>query len=153
MGARSGVLPAELISFVSNPSTEPFWAAAREHRLVVPRCSDCGAFRLPPAPFCWRCRSQVVEWVDHDGDGELYSYTVLRHAVIPFVADALPIVIGVVELPGTGGCRLIGNVVGCPPEGVRIGMPLALDWYDVVDDAAAGGSETRGSVPCFRPRA
>jgi uncharacterized OB-fold protein len=139
----TGVLPAELLNFVSNPATEPFWAAAREHRLVLPRCSACGTYRFPPAAFCWKCRRQEVDWVEHDGDGELYSFTVMRHAVIPFLADALPIVIGVVELPGTDGCRIIGDLVGCPAEEVSIGMPLALDWYDVDD----------GSVPCFRPRA
>jgi uncharacterized OB-fold protein len=138
----TGLLPAELVSFVSNPATEPYWAAAREHRLVIPRCLDCGTFRFPPAAFCWKCRSQAVEWVDHDGNGELYSFTVMRHGVIPAVTEVLPIVIGVVELPGTDGCRIIGDVIGCAPEDVRIGMPLALDWYDVPD----------GSVPCFRPR-
>ncbi len=137
-----GLLPSDLVSFASNPATEPFWAAAAEHRLVVPRCTNCGTFRFPPAAFCWTCRHQDVDWVEHDGDAELYSFTVMRHAVIPTVADALPIVIGVVELPATNGCRLIANVIGCAPEAVSIGMPLALDWYDVEE----------GSVPCFRPR-
>ena len=95
------------------------------------------------AAFCWRCRSQDVEWVEHDGDGELYSFTVMRHGVIPAVTEVLPIVIGVVALPGTDGCRIIADIVGGAVEDVHIGMPLALDWYDVPD----------GSVPCFRPRA
>jgi uncharacterized OB-fold protein len=143
MATRTGVLPSEFVSFVSNPATEPFWAAAAEHRLVLPRCTNCGTFRFPPAAFCWVCRHQDVEWVLHDGNGELYSFTVMRHAVVPAVANALPIVIGVVELPNTNGCRLIGDVLGCPPEVVEIGMPVALEWYDVEE----------GSVPCFRPRA
>ena len=50
------------------------------------------------------------------GDGEIYSFTVIRHAVIPPVADALPLVAAVVELPDTGGCRLVGNVVDCEPD-------------------------------------
>ncbi len=139
----TGVLPPEFVTFTTSPATEPFWDAARAHRLVVQRCTSCGAFRLPPAAFCWNCRSQDVEWVEHDGAGDLYSYTVLRHPVIPSMADALPIVVGVVELPGTNGCRLVGDVIGCAPEAVEIGMPLVLDWYDVDE----------GSVPCFRPRA
>jgi uncharacterized OB-fold protein len=143
MVTRIGVLPSEFVSFVSNPATEPFWSAAREHRLVLPRCTSCAMFRFPPAAFCWNCRHQDVDWVEHDGNGELYSFTVMRHAVIPQVAGALPIVIGVVELPDTNGCRLIGDLVGCPPEVVEIGMPVALEWYDVEE----------GSVPCFRPRA
>jgi uncharacterized protein len=141
--SQPGLLPGELISFTANPATEPYWAAAREHRLVVPRCLDCGTFRFPPAAICWHCRSEAVEWVEHGGDAELYSFTVMRHAVIPSVAEALPIVIGVVELPGTGGCRIIADVIGCDVKDVHIGMPLALDWYDVPD----------GSLPCFRPRA
>ena len=96
MAIRTGVLPSEFVSFVSNPASAPFWEAAAEHRLVIPRCTNCVTFRFPPSAFCWVCRHQEVDWVEHDGNGELYSFTVMRHAVIPQVADALPIVIGVV---------------------------------------------------------
>jgi uncharacterized OB-fold protein len=136
-----GVLPPEVIALTTSPSTVPFWQAAAEHRLVLPRCTACGTFRLPPSPFCHRCRSQDVEWVEHDGAGELYSYTVIRHAVIPPVADALPVIAAVVELPGTGGCRLIGNLVDCDAADVQIGAPVTLDWYDV---------RPGESVPVFR---
>jgi uncharacterized protein len=136
-----GVPPVDIIGLSMSPSTEPFWQAAAEHRLVVPRCTSCGTFRLPPAPFCFHCRAQEVEWIDHDGAGEIYSFTVIRHAVIPQVAEALPFVAAVVELPGTGGCRLVGNVVDCDPADVRVGLPVTLDWYDV----RAGES-----VPVFR---
>jgi hypothetical protein len=142
MTSTVGLLPSDFVSFAANAATEPFWAAAAEHHLVLPRCTNCGTFRFPPASVCWSCRARDVEWVEHDGRGELYTFTVLRHAVVPALADALPIVVGVVALPDTFGCRLIGDVVGCAPEQVTIGMPLELDWYDV----------DGGSVPCFRPR-
>ena len=105
-----GVPPVDIIGLSMSTATEPFWQAACEHRLVVPRCTSCGTYRLPPAPFCFNCRAREVEWIDHDGAGEIYSFTVIRHAVIPQVADALPFVAAVVELPGTGGCRVVGNV-------------------------------------------
>jgi uncharacterized OB-fold protein len=143
MVTRAGLLPSEFVSFSSNAATEPFWAAAREHRLVIPRCTNCATFRFPPAAFCFVCRHQDVDWIEHDGNGELYSFTVIRHGVIPGLADALPIVIGVVELPDTNHCRLIADILSYPAEVVEIGMPLRLDWYDVEE----------GSVPCFRPRA
>jgi len=47
----------------------------------------------------------------------------------------------VVELPGTGGCRLVGNVVHCDPAAVGIGRPVTLDWYDTRPGEA---------VPVFR---
>jgi uncharacterized OB-fold protein len=136
-----GVLPPEVIHLTPNVWTQPFWDAAAEHRLVIPRCTVCRAYRFPPTPFCWRCRAQDVEWVEHDGAGEVYSFTVVRHAVIPDVRDALPVVPAVVELPGTDGCRLVGNVVDVDPDEVRIGRPVTLDWYDVREGT---------SVPIFR---
>jgi uncharacterized OB-fold protein len=139
--AIRGVPPADVIGLSPSPSTGPFWEAAARHRLVLPRCTTCGTFRLPPSPFCWKCRAQEVEWVDHDGAGTVYSFTVIRHAVIPQVRDALPLIAAVVELPGTGGCRLIGNVVDCEPQAVRIGAPVTLDWYDVREGT---------SIPVFR---
>jgi uncharacterized OB-fold protein len=131
MTALRGVPPGDVIALSPSPSTEPFWAATAEHRLVIPRCTTCGTFRLPPSPFCWKCRAQDVEWIEHDGNGTVYSFTVIRHAVIPQVRDALPFIAAVVELPGTGGCRLIGNIVDCEPEAVKIGAAVTLDWYDV----------------------
>jgi uncharacterized OB-fold protein len=136
-----GVVPPELIRLSPNAWTEPFWQAAAAHRLVLPRCRDCGTFRFPPSPFCWRCRAQALEWVDHDGTGEIYSFTVIRHAVIPQLVEAVPLVAAVVELTGTGGCRLVGNVVDCEPESVEVGRPVRVGWYDVREGT---------TVPVFR---
>jgi len=136
-----GVPPADVIQLSPSPSTEPFWAAAAEHHLVVPRCVSCRTFRFPPTPFCWKCRAQDVDWIEHDGRGAIYSFTVIRHGVIPQVKDALPFIAAVVELPGTNGCRLIGDVIDAEPDDVRIGAPVAVDWYDVREGT---------SVPVFR---
>ncbi len=137
----NGVLPAELIQLTPSPSTEPFWRATAEHRLLLPRCTACRTYRFPPTPFCFACRAQEVEWVEHSGDGHIYSFTVIRHAVIPPVADALPLVAVIVELPDTGGCRVVANLVDAAPETVRIGLTVRIDWYDVRADT---------TVPVFR---
>ena len=136
-----GVPPADIIWLTPNVFTEPFWLATAEHRLVLPRCTACGTFRFPPSPFCYACRAQDVEWVEHDGNGTVYSFTVIRHAVIPDVKDALPFIAAVVELPDTNGCRVIGNVVGVDASDVRIGMDVRVDWYDVREGT---------TVPIFR---
>jgi uncharacterized protein len=136
-----GALPADLIQLTPNAWTEPFWRAASEHRLVLPRCTACRAYRFPPAPFCFRCRAQAVEWIEQDGAGEIYSFTVIRHAVIPPVAAALPLIAAVVELPGTGGCRMVGNVVDAAPADVAIGRPVRIAWYDVREGT---------TIPVFR---
>jgi len=133
--------PEELIHLVPDVFTKPFWDAAAEHRLVVPRCTACGTYRLPPAAFCWRCQAQDVEWVEQDGRGTIYAHTVVWHPVLPDLGDSVPYAPAVVELPGTG-CRLVGAVVGCAPADVRIGMEVVLEWRDVRE------GET---VPTWRP--
>ena len=77
--ARRGVFPTILDETYAVPMTQPFWDAAKEDRLVAPRCMTCGTFRLPPAPFCWVCQAQEVDWVELPGTGTVYTYTVVRH--------------------------------------------------------------------------
>ncbi|MGH9025964.1 MAG: Zn-ribbon domain-containing OB-fold protein [Acidimicrobiia bacterium] len=137
-----GTPPESVIELTPNEWTLPFWEATADHRLVVPRCTGCGAYRMPPGPFCHVCRMQDIEWVEQSGRGEVYSFTVIRHGVIPDVKEALPFVAAVVELPDTGGVRLVANIVQCEPEAVRIGMPVELFWNDVREGV---------SIPCFRP--
>ena len=136
-----GLTPEDVIWLSPSPSTLPFWKATAEHRLVLPRCTTCGTYRFPPSPFCWKCRAQAVEWIEHDGDGEIYSFTVIRHAVIPALRDAVPLIAAVVALPGTDGCRVVANIVDADPDEVRIGMRVTLDWYDVREGT---------TIPVFR---
>jgi uncharacterized OB-fold protein len=137
-----GLLPDDFIRLVPDVFTQPFWDAAAEHRLVVPRCTACGTFRLPPSAFCWRCRAQEVEWVEQSGRGVLYSYTVVWHPLFPDLADTVPYLPAVVELPGTNGCRLVGAMTGVTPSEVHIGMDVELVWRDVREGV---------SVPTFVP--
>jgi uncharacterized OB-fold protein len=136
-----GVPPADVVVLTPSVFTLPFWEATAEHRLTIPRCTACGTYRMPPTPFCWKCRAQEVDWVEHDGAGTVYSFTVVRHAVIPDVKEGLPYIAAVIELPDTNGCRLVGNIVDCDPEIVHIGAPVTLDWYDVREGT---------SIPVFR---
>jgi len=121
--------------------TVGFWEAAREHRLVLQRCDDCGRFQHPPAPVCHRCRSAAVRWADVEGRGNVYTYTAVHKAFIPALQDHLPYVVAVIELPGAGGTRIVSNLVDVAPSDVSIGMEVDLVWDDYPEL----------SVPRFRP--
>jgi len=135
--------PQSLVGLHPDAWTEPFWIAAAEHRLTCPRCVACATLRMPPSPFCPRCRSQQVEWVELSGRGSVWSFTVARHALIPELADSLPYVVAVVELEGAPGVRLVANVVDTEVEDVHVGMPVEVVWEDV--------EGTPVSVYRFRP--
>lgn len=132
--------PDTMPSPLADSITLPFWQHAAEHRLVVQRCSDCGETRLPPAPICAACRSDAAEWQELSGRGEVYSYTVVHR---PIAAEQpLPTLIAVIALEGSGGRRIISNLVGVAPEAVEIGMSVELVWEDMSEDLA---------IPRFRP--
>jgi uncharacterized OB-fold protein len=78
MTGDAAALPGWLAELAPDGTTEPFWRAAREHRLVCQRCRDCATFRMPPVPLCHVCGSFAVTWEQLTGSATIYSYTVVR---------------------------------------------------------------------------
>ena len=130
-GEMARTPPPSLAQLSPDAWTEPFWLAAAEHRLTVPCCRSCGTYRMPPGPFCAACRSQDVDWHEMSGTGTVYSYTVARHALIPELAGSIPYVVGVIELDGAPGVRLVASIIDTPIAAVRIGLPVEVMWEDV----------------------
>jgi uncharacterized OB-fold protein len=114
--------------------TDPFWSAARQRRLVAPKCAGCGKFRMPPTPFCPRCRSQQIEWIALSGRGTVYSYTVVVKAPLPEMEARTPYAPAVIELADADGVRLISNIVNAYVDEIRVGLDV-----DVVWDTQPGG--------------
>lgn len=117
---------------VPDAETQPFWDACAAHELLAQRCTHCGKFRWPPAALCSHCRSWDSEWAKLDGTGEVYSYVVVHHSVVPAFAAEMPYVVAQVVLDGTDGAvRMTTNIVGCPPDKVSVGMRVAVAFEDV----------------------
>lgn len=128
-------MPGDLVHLHPDPHSEPFWLAAREHRLVAPRCQHCGRFRMPPTGFCPGCRQQGVDWVELSGRGTVYSFTIAHQPLIPQLRDYIPYVIALVEPDDAPGIRLATNLVDVDTEAVRVGMAVRVVWDDVHENA------------------
>ncbi len=141
---RRGVYPSPIDDPYADESTQPFWDAALEGRLIASRCTTCGTFLLPPQPRCFNCQHTAFEWADLPGTGTIYSFTVVRHALAPSLADVVPYVSGVIDLEGTqgAGARMIANIIDCDPDSVAIGDRVRIA-FDRVSDTYA--------VPRFVP--
>ena len=139
-----GKFPTILFDPHADPTTQPFWDAAYEDRLVCQQCTSCGTFRMPPSPFCFNCQSRDYEFTELPGTGTIYSFTVVRHPLHPDLADACPYVSGVVELDGTqgAGARMLVNIIDCDPDAVRIGDKVEIVFEHVNEEM---------STPRFRP--
>lgn len=128
--------PAPLVT----PDTKPFWDGCKEGRLLLQRCLSCRSWRYPPRPMCPQCNSLESAWVPASGRGTLFSFTVTHQALNPSLNDKLPHVIALVEL--AEGMRMTSNLLDCPAEDVRIGMPLEVVFAKVNDEL---------TLPKFRP--
>jgi uncharacterized OB-fold protein len=128
--SKAGVLPGDIVVISTDTSTEPFWLAARDRRLVAPRCTSCGTFRLPPTPFCPECQSTDVEWPGLSGRATVFSFSVVHG--FPGHPD-LVLVPVVVDLPDAPRARLVSNVVDIDPADVHIGMELLVDFTPISD--------------------
>ncbi|MDX1483521.1 MAG: Zn-ribbon domain-containing OB-fold protein [Alphaproteobacteria bacterium] len=117
---------------VPTPETEPFWAAAREHRLTLPKCAECGTVRFPPAAHCPACGSGAHDWVDLSGNGRVYSFVTYHRLYDKGWEGELPYVVAVIELEE--GPRILSTVTGCAPEDVACDMAVKVVFDDVTED-------------------
>lgn len=114
---------------VIDPGTEPFWTAARDHRLSIPRCRSCGHHHFYPRELCPHCHSDDIEWCDAGGRGTVYSYTIARRPAGPAFAPDVPYVIALITLDED--VRMLTNIVTDDVETVRIGSRVEVRFDDV----------------------
>jgi uncharacterized OB-fold protein len=117
---------------LADPDVAPFWAACREERLIVRRCGR-GHLSWPPRPACPRCQDTTPGWQDVVGTGWLYSWTIVHRTPLPAFRPLTPYVVGVVELTGHPGLRLLGRCLADPGL-LRIGLPVRVTFEHLTDE-------------------
>ncbi len=125
----------------SSPSLAPFFAAAREGRLVVQRCAGCGALRFPPREVCSGCLAHEATWQPVSGRGEVFSYNVMHQVYHPGFTAEVPYAVVIVKL--AEGPKITSNLAGCPVDQIAIGMPVEVVFEQVSSDV---------TLPKFRRR-
>jgi len=118
-----------------------FWTAAAGGRLLIQRCPACGTRQFYPRPVCITCGADP-EWEQASGRGFVHTFTVIRqNGARPF-RDELPYVVAMIEL--VEGPRMMGNVTGCAPDEVTVGMTVVA-YAVMVEEGLA--------VPFWEPAA
>lgn len=115
-----------------------FFEGAKEHKLLVQKCSACGELRHPPGPMCPSCQS--LDWtpVEAGGKATLYSFVVNHHPQVPSFDYPLPV--GLVELEE--GVRMVADLTDVEPADLEIGMALEVVFTEHDPDL---------TLPQFRP--
>ena len=125
------------------PDTAPFWQATARHELTYPTCDACGAIIWYPRRHCPACGGVEQTWQTSQGEGTVYSYSVVRQNRNPAFRDLGAYAIAFIDLDE--GFRLMSNIVGVadPTKDIAIGMRVRLRWEDQPEGAV--------SLPLFEP--
>jgi len=115
-----------------NPETQAFWDAAAEGKLLLKKCRACGEPHWYPRALCPFCFGET-EWVEAAGTGEIYSYSAMRRAPVPYAIAYVTLEEGV---------TMMTNIVDCDLDSLKIGQKVR-----VVFKPSEGGPP----VPMFAP--
>ena len=107
----------DAIAKIANPETRAWWEAAAQGRLLVPKCAACGRAHWYPRAVCPHCASSAIELHEAQGTGEVYSYSIMRRAKVPYA-------IAYVRL--AEGTTMMTNIVDCDFDDIRVGMKVKL---------------------------
>ncbi|MGF6842508.1 putative OB-fold protein [Paraburkholderia youngii] len=115
------------------PEAMPFWVAAKEGRLLIKRCKDCGETHYYPRDICPHCMSSNTEWFDSKGLGAVYSFSTMGK-------DEARYTLAYVTLDE--GVTMLTNLVDCDPAALSVGQRVKLVFKP---------SEGEYPVPMFTP--
>ena len=125
---------------VPDEDSQPFFAGAREQKLMIQHCSTCGTAMWPVKTRCINCLEAELTWVQASGQGTLYSFVLMHQVYHPGFASEVPYNIAEVDL--AEGLRIITNIIGCPNDQLRIGMSLEATFEALADEI---------TLPKFKP--
>lgn len=111
--------------------SKPFWDATRERRLLLQYDRVADAYQFYPRPTSiYTGKASNLEWREVAGRGEIFSYTIARHARPPFRGHE-PFSLALVTLDE--GVNFMANVVGCPAARLMVGMRVRPHWWPLSD--------------------
>jgi hypothetical protein len=110
---------------------KPFWDAARDEKLVIQSCDECGDVRFPPSPVCPKCLSAAQSWKPASGKATLESWVDFHRAYWGGFNDALPYRVCLVRLEE--GPLLISNFVG-DSDTANLGVALRVVFEKATDE-------------------
>lgn len=132
---------AKPLPYITEDS-RPFWEAAKDHRLVLPLCGDCGKYHYYPRLVCPHCGSRDISFAPVSGRGAVYAFSIQYRAQGPGWTGETPYVTALIDLEE--GPRMLSNLIEVEPDPgtVRCGMHVEVVFDDVTPEI---------TLPKFKP--
>lgn len=107
------------VSRIANGDSQSYWNAARDGRLELQACPDCGHVQFPPRVQCANCWSENIGPKEASGRGTIEGLTVVRRAPLKEFREKVPYVI--VAVKTAEGPRIVSNLLGEGALDAKIG--------------------------------
>ena len=124
----------------------PFWDGLKEHKLLLHRCTECGAWYWP-ASYCRFHANKAffgnMAWEQATGRGKVISYNITRTATRPEFEDIVPYVYALIQTDE--GPVISSNVINCNADDVFVDMDVEIVYRDIED--------LELTLPYFQPAA
>jgi uncharacterized OB-fold protein len=118
---------------VQSPEAKPFWEAATEEKLLIQKCSECGQHVWHPRTACPYCLSDELDWTQSEGNGHLYTYSVVHHPPTDAWEDKVPYTTAIVYLPPED-VYIFTQIIDVDPDEVQVGMDVSLTFDHITED-------------------
>jgi len=122
MTTRDDILTRGVPLPAPTADTAPFYEAALRGELRLQRCAACGRFRHYPRPTCPACLAREHTWERASGRGTVWTWTIVRGPTLPAFESRVPY--NVVDVLLEEGVHFVSEVLDCPPEDLRAGLPV-----------------------------
>ena len=124
------------------PESSFYWEKCKVNELWLRHCIDCQQAYFYPRDICPHCFSKNTDWIQSSGRGTLYSFAIVHRAPSPAFREAVPYVVGLVDLEER--VRIPTNIVEVneDPSDLYCGMQLEVAFRRLNQDI---------SLPVFRP--
>lgn len=111
-------------------------------------CADCQQYIFYPRRHCPGCWGQKWEWRKSQGQGTVYSYSVICKSILTEFVRDIPYIYALITLHE--GVRMATRIVDCAPEAVHIDMTVEMTIREI------GGKprpvfQPTGSSPTAKP--
>lgn len=124
--ATDGGRPRDDLALDRSFTSEGFFEALSDGKLIGGRCRDCETVLLPPRQYCNECGGSDVVTEELPKEGTVVSHTNI-HKTAPAFNELAPLAVAVVELDGGG--RLPGRV-DAPYEEISIDDRVRLETQE-----------------------
>ena len=125
------------------PDTGPYWEGCKAGELRYQFCEACSRVNFTPTAHCQGCGAGDLDWRVSAGEGEIYTYSVVRQNRLPAFVEFGAYAVAYVDLDE--GFRMLTSIVGVgdPTSEVRIGQRVRVEFEKQ--------DEGEYPIPVFRP--